>query len=125
MFLGTSIFSVLAIPSNIIAFYIKYKQKKDVLFWICFSLDIFFALIFIVAGFYGKGWEFVLFCFIVAISYFIFVESLIDFYCSKKLNMLSVAIWIIPTMILLIAFSYPTLFNAGFKYFLQSTSYIC
>lgn len=121
MFLSTSIFSILAVPINIISFYSRCDKKKDGLFYICCGAIIFFIIILTIAGLYGKGLDFVLFCIVIASAYFIFIESCVDFYFKRQVSVFIVVI-LIPMMILTVAIANPQPFNIGFENILKGKS---
>lgn len=121
MFLSASISSILAIPINIISFYVRCNKKKDSLFYICCGAIIFFAITLTIAVFYGKGLDLVLFYIVIASASFIFIESCVDFYFKRQASVFIVAI-LIPMMILTIAIANPQPFNIGFENILKGKS---
>lgn len=116
--LASCIFSLFALPCNVIVYY--HKKKKDVLYygsWFIIFLYILTAFVVIMSfGIENGYWTG--FCFFMGLVYFMLIEIGIDFYVNKKLRKILGLSILLLIFIIWVAITIPNLFNTAFGVFL-------
>lgn len=120
--LVSCIFSIFALPMNVISYYHTCKKGKDILYYTSLSIVILYIVIVVLSILFFdiKNDYWIYFYPSIILLYFLLTEIGIDFYINKKLGKTFGLLALFFALIVWMAITIPNLFNAAFSKFLTN-----